>query len=290
MTWSYGTVIDIERLSPRMTRIWLHLTDPERITMPDCGDDAVGLYFPADNSEVPPPMELRDGVWGYHDPGAAPPGRNYTVRRYDAENATAVIDFVVHGNGVATTWLRNAVRGNMIAVSHARSWYRPGTAPWQVLAADLTGLPALARIIEDLPDAVSATAVAEVSGKEDLDYLPVRENVSVVSCIGGNGEAPSGLADLIAAQPFPQGDGYLWFAGEAAQSRSVRKWLRAEHGWTSQRFDIVGYWRQGSEEWDRRFAEVGPQMLAIYREALAAGKSQKVALEEYDEALERVGL
>lgn len=240
--------------------------------------------------KCPRPWNCATGVWGYHDSGVVVPGRNYTVRRYHAENATAIIDFVVHGSGVATNWLRDAVPGNMIVVSHARSWYRPGAASWQILAADLTGLPALARIIEELPAAVPAVAVVEVGDEEDLGYLPVRDNVSVVWAAGGNGAGPSALADLIAAQRLPDGDGYLWFAGEAAQSRAVRKWLRRELGWASAQFDIVGYWRQGSEEWDQRFAEVGQDVLAVYREALAAGKSQKVALEEYDEALERVGL
>ncbi|WP_018180673.1 siderophore-interacting protein [Jongsikchunia kroppenstedtii] len=151
-------------------------------------------------------------------------------------------------------------------------------------------MPALARIIEELPAAVPAVAVVEVSDEDDLGYLPVRDNVSVVRAVGGNGAGPSTLADLIAAQRFPDGDGYLWFAGEAAQSRAVRKWLRGELGWASAQFDIVGYWRQGSEEWDQRFAEVGQDMLAVYRQALADGKSQKDALEEYDNALERAGL
>jgi hypothetical protein len=69
----------------------------------------------------------------------------------------------------------------------------------------------------------------------------------------------------------------------------VRKYLRGL-GWGIEQFDITGYWRFDSENWDERFARVQDDVLAVYEKALADGKGDKVASEEFDEALERVGL
>ncbi len=54
--------------------------------------------------------------------------------------------------------------------------------------------------------------------------------------------------------------------------------------------DIVGYWRFDSETWDRKFEAVSDEMLAVYDQALADGMGNKLAAEEFDIALERVGL
>jgi hypothetical protein len=97
------------------------------------------------------------------------------------------------------------------------------------------------------------------------------------------------LAELVAQQSLPPGRGYCWFAGEATESRAVRKHFRAL-GWAGEQFDVVGYWRHDSEAWDRRFAEVADEVVGVYEQALADGKGDKIASEEFDEALEWVGL
>ena len=128
------------------------------------------------------------------------------------------------------------------------------------------------------------TPIIEVAEREDLDYLPGHPQVRVLSCIGtGNGHGPSILAELVREHELPNGSGYCWFAGEAGESRAVRKHLRGL-GWTIDQFDIVGYWRYDSETWDAKFAEVQDEVVAVYVRAMADGKGDKVAFEEFDEA------
>jgi len=55
-------------------------------------------------------------------------------------------------------------------------------------------------------------------------------------------------------------------------------------------FDILGYWRRDSEAWDKRYAPVASDLFAVYEKALADGKSDKLAAEEFDDALEQAGL
>ena len=69
----------------------------------------------------------------------------------------------------------------------------------------------------------------------------------------------------------------------------MRRYFRGR-GWATDQFDITGYWRFDSETWDAKFAAVQNDVLAVYERALAEGKGEKVASEEFDEALERVGL
>jgi NADPH-dependent ferric siderophore reductase len=159
-----------------------------------------------------------------------------------------------------------------------------------LLVTDLSGLPATARIIEQLPGGVPVTAIVEVVDSEDLGYLPSHRDVDVIACIAsGNGCAPSRLAHLVSECTVPAGRGYCWFAGEAAESRAVRKNLRGR-GWSVDQYDITGYWRFDSETWDQRFAAIEDEMLAVYERALADGKGEKTASEEFDDALERAGL
>jgi NADPH-dependent ferric siderophore reductase len=291
MTFARATVIDASALSARLRRIVLDVPDLTRLGIPTAADAAVGIYVPDAGRHCVPDMQCVDGVWDYHDPESAPEGRNYSIRFHDSDAKQLTVDVVLHASGPGTEWARRAAPGDAVGLSHARSWYLPEpTADWQLLVADLAGLPAMARIISESSSRTDIFAIAEVREHTELDYLPAPPNVTLVPAVGsGNGRPGSRLAELVAQQSLPPGRGYCWFAGEAAESRAVRKHFRAL-GWAGEQFDVVGYWRHDSEAWDRRFAEVADEVVGVYEQALADGKGDKVASEEFDEALERVGL
>ncbi|MEH3139792.1 MAG: siderophore-interacting protein [Mycobacterium kyogaense] len=270
MSHSYASVVDTRTLSTRLRRIVLHVDDPDALQVRSDADAAVGVYFS--------PRDHPDGE-----------GRNYSVRHH--EGALLTLDIALHRHGPGSSWATTAHAGQRVVLDHARAWYRPpADTRWQVVVTDLSGLPAAARIVEELPTGIAATVIAEVPTSDDLDYLPRRDGVTVVPLVGtGNGTRPSALADTVRALPMPPDRGYCWFAGEAAESRAVRKDLRSK-GWQRDRYDITGYWRVDSEAWDARFAESGDEALTVYERALAAGKDEKVAFEEFDEVCERIGL
>jgi NADPH-dependent ferric siderophore reductase len=268
-----GFVAAVAEVGPRMRRIVFDVPDVAQLNLPGGADEAIGIYFPHDGTEEPE-------------------GRNYSVRYRGPGPTLVTSDFVLHERGLASDWARRAEVGHQVALDHARSWYRPEpTTGWQLLIADLSGLPALARILDELPAKTAAAVIVEVADAADLTYLPARPDVPVVASVGtGNGHAPSRLTDLVRAHVHPRGRGYCWFAGEAQATREVRKHLRADHGWVADQYDVVGYWRFDSETWDRRFDAVSDEMLAVYERALADGKGDKLAAEEFDDALEGVGL
>jgi len=292
MGYSRAKVVETAILNPQLIRIRLDVPNLADIALPNQADEVVGIYFPTDGQDSPPDMECRDGVWAYYDVDPMPEGRNYTVRGIEPGTNVMTVDFVVHDHGVATMWAQRAKVGDEVAMSHGRGWYRPEpTTDWQLLVADLAGLPALARIIEELPQGARATAIVEVVDESDLDYLPSRDGVELITLIGsGNGYGDSRLDVAVEKFEHPEGRGYCWFAAEAKASRAVRKHLRRQHGWTTEQCDVIGYWRFDGEKWASKFETNGAEALAVYTQALAEGKSPKVAGEEYDDALERVGL
>lgn len=300
MGFSFAYVRRIETLNPRLRRIHFDVPELAALELPSHPDDAVGIYVPGPTHSCPPAMTERDGIWGYYDPESAPQGRNYSVRQVDHTSSTMVVDFVVHANGPATGWAQRAVVGDGVGMSHGRGWFRPGpSADWLLLVADLAGLPAAARILEEVaptPDR-PITLIVEVAHEDDLTYLTSLDHhessphCTVIPLIGsGNGSGPSELGAAVTAIDLPTTSGYCWFAGEAAESRTVRNYLRREHHWRPDQYDILGYWRLDGEEWSRRFAEHGDELFAVYQRAIADGKSEKRASEEFDEALERAGL
>jgi len=267
---SHASVVENRALSSRLRRIVLRVDDPAALGVRSAGDSAVGVYFAPDD----------------HPDGE---GRNYSVRHHDGPLIT--LDIALHAGGPGITWATEASLGHRVVLDHARSWYRPPPqAQWQLLVSDLSGLPAVARIVETLPHPARTTLIVEVPAADDLDYLPRRDDVTVLPSLGtGNGTRPSALADAVRDHRMPPGPGYCWFAGEAAESRLVRKHLRSL-GWERDHYDITGYWRVDSEAWDARFAEAGDAALTVYERALAEGKDEKLAFEEFDEVCERIGL
>lgn len=270
MGFSFATVVDNAAVGGRFRRVRLRVDDPAALAIPAVADAAVGV-------QLPPPT-----------PGATPAERTYSVRRQAGDLIT--LDVLDHTDGPGTSWSRRTRAGQRVGLDHANAWYRPGPGSRrQLLVCDLAGLPALARIIEQLADDVCATAVVEVLDDRDLSYLPTHPGVTVHPCVGtGNGCAPSTLADM-AADLLADADGYCWFGGEAAQARAVRKHAR-RCGWGIEQTDITGYWRYDARAWEARYAPVAADMFAVYQRARAAGMSDKAAQEEYDAALERAGL
>ncbi|WP_141562692.1 siderophore-interacting protein [Mycobacterium neglectum] len=267
-----GSVVESVPLGRHMQRVIIHAPGLDHLQLPRIGDAALGIYFGSPD-----------------DP--APTARTYTVREHDSTTARITVDVVLHGDAAGTRWATGAAPGDGVELAHAKSWFRPPPhADRHVLVADLAGLPAISRLIENSAHG-DTTAIVEVRHEDDLDYLPKQRDLRLIPSIGtGNGVTDSVLPQLVAQHCSSTDDGYCWFAGEASGARTVRKFLRREQGWTTDQTDVIGYWRRDADKWSDRFVPHGPRMYAIYQKAIAEGKSEKVALEEFDDALERLGL
>ena len=285
-------VREVVALTPNMIRIVFGGEDLRRFVSSGDPDERLVVVLPLPGERrAPAPVRQDDGTLDY-PADDEPEMRSYTVRRVDPDTGELVIDFVRHEGGAAATWAIRARAGDVVYLSPAKGWYSPPPdTTWQLLMADMTALPALGRILEELPADQRAVVLAEVT--EPSDTQPV-ESPADATCTwlpgSGNGHGPSRLLEALKEVELPEGPGYLWFAGEAAESRAVRKYVRRELGWPTERFTIIGYWRVDKERWLARYEEVGRSLEQLYENAVASGLSEGDALEVYEEALENAGL
>lgn len=202
--------------------------------------------------------------------------RYYTVR--DWSDGEMTVDVVLHESGLVTEWAQGRCVGDTVTLGEPKgSFDPPPDAAWWLLVADLTGLPAIARITRSdppVPVRVLVEAPEELPG-----YLP--DGVEV-TWLEPPGPGQSGLAAAVEALEWPEGEGYFWMAGESAQMRAIRKHLMRVLQMPSSHYDVMGYWRATTRR-QPRAVDPGP----IYRAGKAAGRSDEEIWAEYDAARER---
>lgn len=179
------------------------------------------------------------------------PGRAYTVRRLLGGDGIE-IDMVLHGDeGRISAWAARASAGATIEVSapHSRSGFTVDPAATQyLLAADETGFPAIAAILEALPAHAAATVLVEVADAGEQQPVSTRANLTVRWLHRGPGQPI--LAETVCALSLPA-NCHVFVAGESGQVSAIRSWLKAKG--STARLDASGYWKRG--EADHRDAD-----------------------------------
>ena len=125
---SYAEVLRRERLSPHLVRLVLGGDELAGFTSTGAPDEWVGLVVPGQFQS-----------------------RYYTVRSW--AGGELVLDVVLHPEGLVTEWARRDVVGERVTVLPPKgSFSLPADARWVRLVGDLTAMPAMARISEELAD------------------------------------------------------------------------------------------------------------------------------------------
>jgi NADPH-dependent ferric siderophore reductase len=276
-------------LTPGMVRVTFAGEGLAGFRTTGVGDEFVRVHFPASDGVLHLPRIDDDGVWHYPE-GVQDHVEPYTIRRHDAATGEVDIDLVVHGHGRAGAWAASAVPGDRVAFGDPRGLYEPpADAVEQIFVTDATGLPALARLTEQLDPgvrAVAAVEVAEESHKLDIDA----PNLSVQWIVGrGNGVGPSALTEALRALPIGD-DCYVWVAGEAGELRAARRHLRHERGLPATRYAVIGYWRDRQEAWLERYDSLDDDTMAALQAIWESDADEEQRRDRYDEQLTRLGL
>jgi NADPH-dependent ferric siderophore reductase len=220
------------------------------------------------------------------EPGDHKRRRNYTIRAVRGDEVD--IDVVLHETGLMVDWTRDARPGRRLVWGELTGTYDPpADTDWRLLVGDVTALPAIGRIVEELPAGAKATVVAETADPRDRQRWETRGDVDVVWIEGGEA---SKLAHAVRSFPEPEGTGYRWMAGETRTVRAARRYLRHERGLPAERYSLTGYWLDNLEEWAARYEKVASEMSAIWEQGEAQGRDLEDIIDDYDEALERAGL
>ncbi|MBC3208135.1 siderophore-interacting protein [Pseudomonas sp. SWRI111] len=238
-------VLRVTDLTPRMRRITLG--GPELAGFISLGtDDHVKLLFPQ-NAEQAAALETLVLGAG-KDNGPLPEMRDYTPRRYDLEKMELDIDFVLHGDGPASTWAEQAQPGQFLHIGGPRgSMIVPDIFDSYLLIGDETALPAIARRLEGLAANRKALVVIEVENGAEQQKLDSAAQVNVIWVLREGGQ--DNLLTTVRQLQVPKGNLYAWVATETRVSRQIRRGLIDEHGLDEQFIKAVGYWRaEGSDE------------------------------------------
>ncbi|MFJ7107542.1 siderophore-interacting protein [Pseudomonas sp. NPDC098740] len=232
-------VLRVVDLTPRMRRITLG--GPELAGFVSLGtDDHVKLLFPQNEAQQAALETLVLGAG--KDNGPMPAMRDYTPRRIDLDALELDIDFVLHGDGPASTWAEQAKPGQFLHIGGPRgSMIVPDIFDSYLLIGDETAIPAIARRLEGLAANRRALVIIEVENGAEQQKLDSVAQVNVIWVLREGGS--NNLLNTVKQLQVPSGNLYAWVATESKVSRQIRRVLLDEHGLNEQFVKAVGYWR-----------------------------------------------
>lgn len=240
------TVVETRRLTPHMQRIRFEGRDLERY---DGFDDIhMRLMFPRQDDLAPQwPIAGANGITVY-PPDDVLAIRKYTFRKINAATGTVEVDFVLHEDaGPGSKFAATARPGDIIGMGGPGGSSVPTDRDWYLLAGDETALPAIARILETLPDTAHGIALIEVAGAAEEQPIETKTKIDI-RWLHRNGAA-AGTTDLLAntvrSVRFPS-DGssvFAWTGCEFDAFKSMRSYIRKEQGLSKDDSLIVSYWR-----------------------------------------------
>jgi NADPH-dependent ferric siderophore reductase len=191
-------VVGVRRLSPTYLRVTLGgpaLHDFDGCAALGTRDLRVKLMVPTPGHRLPDLSDLSPGWyrrWLAMEPATRGAMRTYTVReaRVDRADPEIDLDFVLHGDGPASSWAAAVRPGDRATVLGPRvgvegyggiEWQPPLASPERpvrvLLAGDETAVPAVCSILETLPAGYHGHAVLEVPHADD--FLDVRTAADV---------------------------------------------------------------------------------------------------------------
>lgn len=240
----------VQTLSPRMRRISFG------------GDELAGFAWsgPAAHLKLLFPLPGETEVTAPTPDGPRPTTmRTYTPRRFDAATQTLEVDFVLHGEGPASSWAEQARIGQELILMGPAPGYRiDPDAPWYVLIGDDTALPAIETLLEAVPAGASVTAFIEVVAADEVRPLPGATKADLRWLPRGEDplQAGTALQAALAAFRWPAGEGRVYIGCEAQAMRGLRNQVIEASGLARQRVTGRGYWQIGAVNHpDRDFAD-----------------------------------
>ncbi|WP_159085938.1 siderophore-interacting protein [Aeromicrobium chenweiae] len=289
-----ATVLGRRQLSAHLVTVTLGgLHDYASTGVPD---EYIRVLIPPAGEELALP-QIDDATWAitYAEGAVEPHFRVYTIsdhRVVDGETRID-LDIAVHDEGVGSEWARTCRPGDVVGLIEPHGLYAaPADVGWQLLVADITGLPAVARILRGLSPSQRAVVHVVLTDAADRIELPSPADVDVTwQVVAKDTDICEALSDAVTSRELPESDRYVWLAGEARSSRAVRRHLRRELRWPQADFYTCGYWQIEAEKWNARYEEVAEEVTKMSAEVQQKiGDDQGAYLDALDDIYESVGL
>lgn len=172
--------------------------------------------------------------------------RDYTPRHFDAARLELTLEFALHDGGEASDWARGASVGDAAVIAGPKgSMVIPMDYDWHLLAGDLTALPAVHRRLEELPAGSRVQVLMLAPDAADHRPLSPRAEVAVQWV-----SSPEAWLAALAETTRPEGEGFVWCAGEAHLMAQARELLLPRHPREAMR--VAAYWKQGAADFHER--------------------------------------
>ncbi|MDF7676722.1 siderophore-interacting protein [Neisseriaceae bacterium ESL0693] len=235
-------------LSPHLRRIVFHSTELADYPF-QCTGAHVKLFFPRPGQSKPvlPQLTDRGPVWP--DQADKPFSRSYTLRHYNPHQQTISIDFAMHPHqGPAARFAQQVTTGQTLAIS-APGGPVPMLKPADryIMVGDLTALPAIDAMLEDMPATASGDLFLWLPQPADLPTLPRPARLKLHPFFGSLNQIPM-IISAVCALPAPAMEHFIWLAGEASLVMPLRQQARDVWQMPLARCYAVPYWHHGENE------------------------------------------
>lgn len=247
------TVLRREQLSAHMVRIVAGGEGFADYVNNDFVDRYVKIAFPQSGVAYPEPLDL----WAVRETMPReqwPFTRTYTIRWVDVAARELAIDFVIHGaEGLAGPWAASAQPGDSLVFTGPGGGYNPDpSADWILLAGDEAAIPAIAAVIESLPEDARGLAFLEVDSDADIQPISAPAGLKV-AWLQRRGVAAGDSHLLVSAvreSAWPDGRVDVFAHGERGYMKGLREVLFRERGLDRNQVSLSGYWAKGRVEDD----------------------------------------
>ncbi|WP_165224010.1 siderophore-interacting protein [Affinirhizobium pseudoryzae] len=238
------TVTGAQDITPHMRRVTFACAD---VTPFLSGDMHVRVLIPpADRTPVWPGVR-DDGRIAWPEGEDELVARAYTIRKVDPATGELWIDFFQHPMpGISTPgadFARDARPGDRIALMGPGGGGRPDASSL-LLIGDETALPAILRILEDLPEGSTAEAIIEVMDADEEQPVSSKADVCVRwihrETTDGQNALRNAAEAAIAAAPA---DRYIWIACEKEDIRALRPLVKSK-GRAKGTSYLAWYWQR----------------------------------------------
>ncbi|MGI6854394.1 DUF2218 domain-containing protein [Mesorhizobium sp. 1B3] len=234
-------------LTPLMRRLTLQGEDLHRF---HSGGLHVRLLIPKDRSAPPSwPVMGEDGRPCWPSLDKRPDVRIYTLRRVDADRGEVDIDFVLHDGSdmPGARFAAEARPGDVVGMTGPGGGVVPA-ADWYLLAGDETALPAIARMLEELPPPAHAAVRIQIADRDEIQPLRSKASLDLQWLCRNAAGGACGLADAVRSVEWPRDERsvFAWAGCEHRDFVAIRRYLRQERAMPRDRHLVAAYWRRGA--------------------------------------------
>ncbi|MES2511108.1 MAG: siderophore-interacting protein [Pseudomonadota bacterium] len=230
-------VTNVQVLSPAMRRITFKGEELEGFA-PETPASYIKLIFP-EPGQAEPERPLPDAP----RPKAM---RTYTPLAVRPDVHEVDVDFVLHGEGPASTWAAQSKVGQVLFLMGPGPGYAlDTTVAHHLLIADDSALPAVENILAELPATASVRLLVEVISADEERPLKTAAQLTTQWLPRGTDHRHAGqaLEKALRALPPIAADTKIYLACEAAAMRRIRQLLVDELGITRSNIVGRGYWK-----------------------------------------------